>query len=139
MFVENMLGSKAKVKILRVLSESRAAFSLQNLKKETELSIGIIHKALEDLVGEGILLKIKGSRKERLFKFNTENPFAHDVFELFRIEKTWQRKEIVFLHTWSVLESAVAKIKEKSGLIMLFGSQARGDATLRSDIEIGRA
>ena len=136
MFVENVLGSKAKVKILRVLSESRAAFSLQNLKKETELSIGIIHKALEDLVGEGILLKIKGSRKERLFKFNTENPFAHDVFELFRIEKTRQRKEIVFLHTWNVLESAVAKIKENAGLIMLFGSQARGDATLRSDIDL---
>lgn len=136
MFVENLLGSKTKVKVLRVLSESRAAFSLQNLKNETELSIGIIHKALEDLVEEGILLKIKGSRKERLFKFNTENPFAHNIFELFRIEKTWQRKEIVFLHTWNVLESAVAKIKESSSLIMLFGSQARGDATLRSDIDL---
>jgi len=136
MFIENVVGSKAKIKMLRVLSESRAAFSLQNLKNETELSIGIIHKALEELVEEGILLKIKGSRKERLFKFNTENPFAHDVFELFRIEKTRQRKEIVFLHTWNVLESAVAKIKENAGLIMLFGSQARGDATLRSDIDL---
>ena len=54
MFLENVVGSKAKVKILRVLSESRAAFSLQNLKNETELSIGIIHKALEELVEEGI-------------------------------------------------------------------------------------
>ena len=135
MFIENLLGSKAKVKILRVLSESRTAFTLQNLKNETELSIGIIHKSLEDLAEEGILLKIKGTRKERLFKFNTENHFAHSIFELFRIEKTWQRKEIVFLHTWSVLESTVAKIKEKSSLIMLFGSQARGDATLRSDID----
>ena len=80
MFVENMLGSKAKVKILRVLSESRAAFSSQNIKKETELSLGIIHKALGDLTQEGILFKIKGSRKERLFKFNTENPFAHNIF-----------------------------------------------------------
>lgn len=136
MFIENLVGSKAKAKILRVLSESRTAFSLQNLKNETELSIGIIHKSLEDLAEEGILLKIKGSRKERLFKFNTENPFAHNIFELFRIEKTWQRKETVFLHTWNVLESAAAKIREKSSLIILFGSQARGDATLRSDIDL---
>ena len=136
MFIENLLGSKAKVKILRVLSESRAAFSLQNLKNETELSLGIIHEAVQNLAGEKILLKIKGTRKERLFKFNTENPFAHNIFELFKIEKTWQRKEIVFLHTWNVLESAVSKIKEKSSLIILFGSQARGDAVLRSDIDL---
>ena len=136
MFIENLIGSKAKVRILRVLSESRAAFSLQNLKNETELSLGIIHEAVKELVEEKVLLKIKGTRKERLFKFNTENPFAHNIFELFRIEKTWQRKEIVFLHTWNVLESAVSKIKEKSNLIILFGSQSRGDATLLSDIDL---
>ena len=136
MFIENLIGSKAKVRILRVLSESRTSFSLQNLKNETELSLGIIHESVQDLVKEKILLKIKGTKKERLFKFNTENPFGHNIFELFRIEKTWQRKEIIFLHTWNVLESSVSKIKEKSNLIILFGSQARGDATLRSDIDL---
>ncbi|MBI1935868.1 nucleotidyltransferase domain-containing protein [Candidatus Woesearchaeota archaeon] len=136
MFIENLISSKAKVKILRVLSESRSAFSLKNIKNETELSLGIIHESVQDLVGEKILLKIRGTGKERLFKFNTENPFAHNIFELFRIEKTWQRKEIVFLHTWNVLENAVSKIKEKSNLILLFGSQSRGDSTLRSDIDL---
>ena len=136
MFIENLLGSKVKVKLLRVLSETRTAFTLQDLKNETELSLGIIHKSIKDLVEEGILIKIKGSRKERLFKFNTEDPFAHNIFELFEIEKTLQRKEVVLLHTWNVLDSAVAKIKEKSSLILLFGSQSRGDATLRSDIDI---
>ena len=136
MFIENLLGSKVKVKLLRVLSETRTAFTLQDIKNETELSLGIIHKSVKDLVEEGILIKIKGSRKERLFKFNTEDHFAHNIFELFRIEKTSQRKEVVLLHTWNVLDSAVAKIKEKSSLILLFGSQSRGDATLRSDIDL---
>ena len=136
MFIENLLGSKAKVKILRVLSESRTAFTLQDIKHETELSLGIVHKAVNELAEEGIALKIKGERKERLFKFDTGNPFAHSIFELFRIEKTLKRKEVVLLHTWNVLESAVAKIKEKSLLIILFGSQSRGDATLRSDIDL---
>ena len=136
MFIENIFASKAKVKILRVLAETRTAFTLQELKNETELSIGIIHKSLQDLVQDKIVLKIKGKKKERLFKFNTENNFAHYIWELFRIEKTRERKEAVLLHTWNVLESIVSKLKDKSELILLFGSQARGEATLRSDIDI---
>src|SRR3989338_10720029 len=136
MFVENLLGSKAKVKILRVLSETRTAYSLKNLRDETELSLSITHKAAEDLAEEGILLKIKGTRKERLYRFNTDSHFASAVFELFKTEKTRQRKEIVLLHIWSILEDIVSKIKEKSNFIVLFGSQARGDATLNSDIDL---
>lgn len=136
MFIENLLGSKAKVKILRILSETRTAYSLKNLRDETELSLSITHKAAEDLAEEGILLKIKGTRKERLYRFNTDSPFASAVFELFKTEKTRQRKEIVLLHTWSILEDIVSKIKDRSNLVTLFGSQARGDATLRSDIDL---
>ena len=136
MFIENLLGSKAKVKILRILSETRTAYSLKNLRDETELSLSITHKAAEELAEEGILLKIKGTRKERLYRFNTDSPFASAVFELFKTEKTRQRKEIVLLHTWSILEDIVSKIKDRSNLVTLFGSQARGDATLRSDIDL---
>ena len=57
MFIENLIGSKAKVKILRVLAESRTAYSLKDLVDATELSIGIIHKALGNLVEEGIVEK----------------------------------------------------------------------------------
>lgn len=136
MFIENLLGSKAKVKILRVLSEARTAYNLKSLKAETELSLSIIHKAAEELAEERILLKIKGTGKERLYKFNADSPFASAVFELFKTEKTRQRKEVVLWHTWDILEDAVSKIKDKSNLIALFGSQARGDATLRSDIDL---
>ena len=136
MFIENLLGSKAKVKILRILSETRTAYSLKNLRDETELSLSITHKAAEELAEESILLKIKGTRKERLYRFNTDSPFASAVFELFKTEKTRQRKEIVLLHTWSILEDIVSKIKDRSNLVTLFGSQARGDATLRSDIDL---
>ena len=136
MFIENLIGSKAKVKILRVLAESRTAYSLKGLMDATELSIGIIHKALGNLVEEGIVIKIKGTRKERLFKFNTDSPFAASIFDIFRIEKTKYRKEAVLQHTWTVLESAISKLKGKAHLIALFGSQARGHATFKSDIDL---
>ena len=136
MFIENLLGSKAKVKILRVLSETRTAYSLKSIVAETELSLSIVHKAAEELAEDGILLRIKGTGKERLYKFNVDLPFAAAIFELFKVEKTRQRKEIIFMHTWSILEEVVSKIKDKSNLIILFGSQARGDATLNSDIDL---
>jgi predicted nucleotidyltransferase len=136
MFVENLIGSKAKVKILRVLVESRTAYRLKEIMDATELSIGIIHQALKDLVEEGIVLKIKGTRKERLFKFNTDSPFAASIFDIFRIEKTKYRKEAVLQHTWTVLERVISKLKGKAQLIALFGSQSRGHATFKSDIDL---
>ena len=136
MFIENLTGSKAKVKILRVLSELRTAYSLLALKAETGLSLSIVHKACEELVEERILEKIKGKRKEKLYKFNPESPFAGPLFEIFKIEKTRQRKEVVMLKIWSILEILLAKIKNKTFLMVLFGSQATGRATLDSDIDV---
>ena len=136
MFIENLIGSKAKVKILRVLSELRTAYPLLDLKAETELSLSIVHKACEELVEEKILEKIKGKRKEKLYKFNPESPFAGPLFEIFKIEKTRQRKEVVMLKIWSIMEILLAKIKNKILLMVLFGSQATGRATLDSDIDI---
>ncbi|MBI2146660.1 nucleotidyltransferase domain-containing protein [Candidatus Woesearchaeota archaeon] len=136
MFLENILGSRTKVKLLRVLSEARTAYSLKSLKKETALSLGITHKAAEELAEENIVIKIKGTGKERLYKFNSHGEFAGPIFDLFRTEKTRQRREVIFLHTWSVLENFVSKNRGKVDLILLFGSVARGDATLQSDIDV---
>ena len=136
MFIENILGSRTKVKIIRVLSEIRTAYSLKALKQETGLSLGITHKAAEELAEEKIILKIKGTGKERLYKFNSHHELAEPLFNIFKTEKTTQRKEVIFLPTWNILENFVAKNKEKSGLILLFGSVARGDATIQSDIDI---
>jgi len=136
MFIENIIGSKAKVKILRVLSEVRTAYTLKGLVDETALSLSIIHKASEELVEENILTKIKGNRKECLYKFNSETGFASALFELFKIEKTKQRGDVIFLKTWSILELILTKIKDNINLMILFGSQVRGEATLNSDIDL---
>lgn len=136
MFTENILGSKAKVKILRVLSEVRTAYSLKSLVEETGLSLSITHKAAEELAEEGVLTKIKGTRKERLYKFNAESGFASAIFELFKTEKTKQRRDVILLRTWNILENVLTKIKSRINLMILFGSQVRGEATLKSDIDI---
>ncbi len=136
MFLENVIGSKAKVKIVRVLAEVRTAYSLKSLVEETGLSLSITHKAAEELAEEGVLVKIKGTRKERLYKFNPESGFASALFELFKVEKTRQRGEVIFLKTWNVLETVLTSARNKIDLLILFGSQVKGNATLRSDIDL---
>lgn len=136
MFLENILGSKAKVKLIRVLAEARTAYSLKSLVAETGLSLSITHQAAEELAEERVLIKIKGVKKERLYKFNPEGNFASPLFELFKIEKTQQRGEVIFLSTWNILENVLTKIKSKIDLMILFGSQVRGEATLHSDIDV---
>lgn len=136
MFTENIFGSKTKVKILRVLSELRTAYSLKSLVEETGLSLSISHKAAEELVEESVLTKLKGTRKERLYKFNSDSDFAFAIFEIFKIEKTKQRRDVILLKTWNILENLLTKTKEDINLLILFGSQAKGNATLRSDIDL---
>lgn len=136
MYLENIIGSKAKVKILRVLIEVRTAYTLKDLVKETGLSLSITHQAAEELAEEGIVIRLKGRKKERLYKFNAESSFATALFELFKNEKTRQRNDVILLKTWNVLEQMLTAIKKETNLIILFGSQARGEATVRSDIDL---
>ncbi|MBI5072980.1 nucleotidyltransferase domain-containing protein [Candidatus Woesearchaeota archaeon] len=136
MFTENIIGSKAKVKILRVLSEVRTAYTLKDIVEETGLSLSITHKAAEELHDENILIKIKGSGKEKLYKFNAEGVFASSLFELFKIEKTKQRRDVILLKTWNILENLLTTIKNDISVLILFGSQARGEATLKSDVDV---
>lgn len=136
MFIENILGSRTKVKILRVLTEVRTAYALKDLSKEIALSPSITHQAAEELAEEAVLIRIKGNKKERLYRFNAEGAFASALFELFKIEKTRQRKDVIFLNIWNVLENTITKNEKKIDTAILFGSQARGEATLRSDVDL---
>lgn len=136
MFIENILGSRTKVKILRVLTEVRTAYALKDLSKEIGLSPSITHQAAEELAEERVLIKIKGTKKERLYRFNAESAFTSALFDLFKIEKTRQRKSVIFLNIWNILENTITKNEKKIDMAILFGSQARGEATLRSDIDL---
>ena len=87
MFVEQIIGSKTKVKILRVLTDVRKAYNLQALHQETNLSTGILSTTLRELAATGILSKMKGKRKERLFTLNTYSQYAPIILQLFATEK----------------------------------------------------
>lgn len=142
MFLEDVLGSKGKIKILRVLLERATAYTREELEEETGLSTGAVHEALKELVRTGLVTELKGEGKQRFYKIRREGGdiLAKNLSDLFEHEKFSERKEAVPVHHWNRLAEVVRRLRAmldgRLSLVVLFGSLARGDVTPRSDVDL---
>jgi len=139
MFLENVIGSSSKVKILRTLSEINIGFSIKELENETGLSRGIIHREVTRLKKEDVLIEIRSKGKLKAYKLNLDSQYSQLITKLVDLEKVKDRENKVILRTWNILEFIVDfTVNKKISVlsIMLFGSQARGAATVTSDIDL---
>ena len=137
MFIETIIGSPAKVKILRLLLEAKIAYSMEDARKMTGLSIGVIHKTFHSLAKESLVILKKGEGKKRFYQANLDNKYVTKLSAVFEDEKNERRS--IPVHIWNRLESLcsemVAKIKGIKDII-LFGSLARGELRINSDIDL---
>src|SRR3989338_1489794 len=137
MFIETVMGSEAKVKVARTLLESKIAYSMQDIKQLTGLSIGAIHKVISGLLKEGLIIQKKGRGKQRFYQANLENKYAARLSSVFDDERNGRKS--VPLHVWNRLGSICSELKAKiEGIkdIILFGSLARGEFRISSDIDL---
>ncbi len=128
MLIENVLGSKSKIKILRVFYDSPdREFCLDDLIRIMKRSPGTIYPSLSDLARLRVILSRKAGRST-LYKLNSRNPIVKKIVEIFSAEED------------SLLDAArdFAKNVDKTDIvsITLFGSVARGEATERSDVDV---
>lgn len=137
MFIETIIGSPVKVKILRLLLETKIAYSMEDTRKMTGLSIGVIHKTLHSLAKENLAILKKGEGKKRFYQANLDNKYAAKLAAVFEDEKNERRG--IPVHIWNRLESLcsdlITKIKGIKDII-LFGSLARGELRINSDIDL---
>ena len=144
MFVENLLGAVSRVKMLRTLTELAAGFTLNELEKETGLSRGIVHREIKRLVKEGVVIEVKSKGKLKAYRINVNHQYHDQIIGLFGKEKTFDRRNVVILAVWNILESLVSAIADKKKVnkdgnlqaVKLFGSHARGTAAITSDIDL---
>lgn len=143
MFIETLLGAASRVKILRTLTEVAAGFTLGELEKETGLSRGIVHKEVRRLVKEGVIIEVESKGKLKTYRINVNYQYHDQIAGLFGKEKLTDRRAIVILAVWNILEAIVSSITDKRFdkhsnifLIKLFGSHARGTAAITSDIDL---
>jgi predicted nucleotidyltransferase len=126
--LEKILGSKSKIRILRsILKNPKRSYSMEDIVKDTGMSYGTVHPAMQDLVDSRIIVTQKIGRSIA-YKINRTHILFEDIKALYKSEaSTFKEKAIEF-----------AKMVEKKGLenIILFGSVAREEVIEAGDIDL---
>ena len=126
--LENILGSKTKVRILRfLLAEPGREFSQQDIASSLGLSTGSIHPAINQLLGVRMILSKRVGRS-RTIRINRRHPLYSSLRTLFRREATG---------LVAIARKFADSLPEKGlDAVVLFGSVARGGASPRSDVDV---
>ena len=134
MMIEAILGYKSSWRILSLLLETpRKLISRTEIYKHTKLGNSPLSKGLERLTKANIIIK----GKKEFYYINTENTFTKNIQELWTLEK----KELRFLEydIKIILSEIIRSLAEFNEIqeIYLFGSHAKGTASINSDLDLG--
>src|SRR3989338_854394 len=125
-FWETVLGSKVKIKILRVLSTYPIKrFTVRELARLAQSSHTPVLKSLPDLQ-EMNLIRMEKHGTANLITLNPKSKLVLHLKNLFATETSFKDE----------LKKKIAKIVPKSEMIVLFGSVARGNEKMNSDIDV---
>jgi predicted nucleotidyltransferase len=108
------------------------------IKRKINLSYDRVHKYLKDLEKSKILTSVvKG--KTKLYKANLENMLTLKLFETFEIQKRerfYKKNPDIRALLERFTEDVLKQIKDKTLIMILFGSVAREKYNRESDVDI---
>lgn len=146
--VETILNSDTKTQILRTLALNDKSYSSADLEEATTKDITSIYKALENLRDEKVLKTIQTEGKTKYYKIDNTNrtiteiittpSFPGEIGRLFLSEVEQYGLGELPPHPLNIVFDFRKKlINQIEGLktIILFGSAARGEYTLGSDLD----
>ncbi|MFQ5884053.1 MAG: nucleotidyltransferase domain-containing protein [Thermoplasmata archaeon] len=126
--LENIIGARSKVKILREMMQTDdREYCLEDLVKATDQSFGTVHPSLNSLVDSRMVL-VRKIGKSKLYRVNRRHVLYEKVKELMLEERNR------FITIAKEFSDGLKKRNIKN--IVLFGSVARGDFGEKSDIDI---
>ncbi len=131
MLINNVLDSvfsnKSNLKVLRVLNGLDVGISGRETSRLAKISLRSAQIALKDLESLHIVNKQFGNR-ENLFSLNRENYIVKNIITLIFKEETKYKQNI--------FDTITAPLKNMAESIILFGSAARSEETVQSDLDI---
>lgn len=138
MFLENVVGSKAYVRLLRALhSNPHKWFFAKELSELSGLGQGVTLGRLERLA-QSKVLNVEMRGRMTFYRLNLDSPMARKIVELFDAERE-RYPRLSFVHR-AVLSGYASRLESVLKLnlmfIALFGSVARGTAGPTSDIDV---
>ncbi len=123
--LERLFGSKTRVELLKIFClHPEKEFYLRELQRKTGKNITSVKRELENLKKLNL---IKSRKKGNLFlyKFNKASPISDEIKKI--VIKTIGVGEILKKHI-----KRLGKIR----FALIYGSMARGDVTIHSDIDL---
>ena len=125
-YLETLLGSKVKIKILRALLRFEAkTFTLRELANYINTSHTAVLKSISDLQGMNII-KIESHGTSNLISLNKNSYFYKQLKDFFEFES----------NTVQHLKEELNKTLPKAKSIAIFGSIAAKDERINSDIDV---
>lgn len=125
--LQDALGSRAKVALLRALSKSRQGYSARAACRQAGVSISSGLRALDELASLGLALMDTGGGQEYRYRLNRDHLLAAPLERLFDVES-------------SVLAALIDCLAEEIGASgatgLLYGSVARGEDGPGSDLDV---
>ena len=132
MFIENILGSTSKIKILRLFFEyPNRTFLTREIFEDTKVGVGYGLKCMKLLLLSD-LIKMKKVGNQKRYSLNKEHKFYPILNEIFSNERK-NYPNISFFHR-GIIAEIIEKLHNET--VILFGSIAAGTATPQSDIDM---
>ena len=126
-FLNGILGQQSKLEALRALAPEGAELTGREIARRTGLSHPIVHKALRDLVAEGIVAR-KDVPPSHQFRLNRNHwVVAEIICPMFEKESGWMEH---------LARSVARGIPKPVVSVILYGSAVKGGMTPRSDIDV---
>src|SRR5262245_34233192 len=127
--IDDILGSRVNIAILRHLSAIRGGLSGNEIANRLGLRESSVRKALGRLVASGIVTRVDVG-KSAAYEIDRDLEFYRSVIEpLFRAENQLQDKLI------RLLLQEIGRLQPKPQAVILFGSVARGARDFR-DVDL---
>jgi uncharacterized protein len=124
--LNDLLASPAKVAILRVMAAVNAPLSGREIARRAHVWPSAGLKALGELAAAGVLVCSHHGRVNTYQLERTQIPLVHKLRELFRAEADRYRELI----------AGISRGVPEAISVVLFGSEARGDAGPGSDTDL---
>ena len=126
-YLENLFGSKVKIKLIRTLYKFKdRSFTLSELSRYSGITRQGIIKALDDLSGMN-LIKLERIGNSIIIRLN-RNEFINNILKIYELEKNTLNKLIEVINSYFKDKEIVS--------LALFGSIAKGEENFNSDIDL---
>ena len=125
--LDEVLSARSNIMVLRVLKNYQTGLTGREISRIIGISPKASLKALSYLEDLGMVNRIRGGR-DHIFSFNRENFIVREgILPLLESELSYRN---------SLLKDISSKLKKHSPGVYLFGSVARKEETISSDLDI---